>query len=408
MVITVMINFFLLVFTGGLCYFTIRILGFSVYNILYVFTFFWLFLIIGAQSIMDTVLELDFLILMYSIPWVFMVVSLVVKVFIMNNIMKDNGCHEEYDLSRVKVIIYILFLLCIIANILYVYEEYFLKGIDFSVIGDIRSPEFQIEKEDPSVFYNIFGRIYLLVLPWFYLLYKNKGINKLTFIFVIVLSVILSALFLTRAPILILFIYILLCNFYFFEHDFVYKVNRFLILLAVSFFVLITVLIENVDNSLNSFMMSFTLYIFGGIGAFQKMVAEIRYDDGFLYSFDFIYYILRKLGFISHYPSYIRDYCSYGGFTTNVYTFLDCYFIDFGFLGVYMGCLVLFAFTSFVYYVFIFRRKIYYFQFYLLFFSNLMMCFMNNEFIRISFFIFLFEIFLLKSIVSTKINFKRS
>jgi oligosaccharide repeat unit polymerase len=148
------------------------------------------------------------------------------------------------------------------------------------------------------------------------------------------------------------------------------------------------------------------LYLFGGVTAIEELFKGATIAEPakhfFLYSFDFIFYILLKIGLISEYPSYLRDYVFISDDTTNVYTFLDCFFLDAGYLGVFIGVFFLSTICSLLYIFFKRQKNILSFQLYLLLFTNLSMCFMNNEFIRISFFINVFEIILFNKIIVSK------
>ncbi|MCX6206522.1 MAG: O-antigen ligase [Bacteroidetes bacterium] len=377
----------------------IRFSKFSILNIVYTFSIFWGFLILGTQWILNYKLEMNFLLLMYSIPVLFNVVFLFIRLFLINNQSNEKEPLELFYKDRIWYVVLALFLLCLIANGIYVYNQYYLKGIELVALEQIRTSKFRLDTDEPNLFFNLFGRIYLLLLPWFYYLYGQQKLNKGSLVVVVIISLLLSAVFLTRAPILILCIYIMLCNSYFMDQKLAKKWNISLVISAALILVGISSIIEGSFNEANGFLYNFKVYLFGGVGAFQNLVKGYHLVDPFaanyFSTFDFVYYIEKKIGVINSYPSYIRDYIDFGGHTTNVYTFLDSYFIDWGIIGVVLGSAVLFAITSIVFLLSTASKKIVFFQIYLLFFSNIMMCFMNNEFIRISFFIMLFQIILL-------------
>lgn len=406
--IAIWTNVVLLFLLGGAILINIKFTGFSFYNIVYIFSFFWSFLILGTQYILDYPLDFGFLILMYSVPIIFNLVFLFVRLFLINRLTNIQLVQQQFQFDRVKWVTFLVFGLCILANLIYIYQEYFMKGIELVALEQVRSSTFQVEKEEPNLFYNLFGRIYLLLLPWFYFLYIHNHLKRITLIIIIIICILLSAVFLTRAPILMIFLYILFCNYYFLTEKLSQKLNSGLLLIAASIFMLITIVIESSDNALSSFFDSFKLYVFGGVGAFQNLVNGFKIADpfagGYYYSFDFIYYIEKKIGLINSYPSYVRGYVDFGEYSTNVFTFLDSYYLDWGVKGVVFGSMVLFTITSIAYLFFLSSKKIEQFQVYILIFSNLMMCFMNNEFIRISFFISFAQIFLLKFIFSLRLK----
>lgn len=410
---TIVLNFVMLILVGITLYFSNSVEKFSFYNICYAFTIIWVFLILGAQYLLFCRLEFWYILLLYFIPIIFNIILVAKKMYSANLESERRISDYDYNLNSVKYLSFFLMIACIISNLFYVYQEYYLKGIELVAIEQVRSATYQYEKEDPSTFYNLFGRIYLLLLPWFYYLYQRERIHLFTLISFIIISILLSTVFLTRAPILITFVYILLCNYFFFGKKFAMKTNITLGIVALLIFTIITQLIDsNTDSSSNSFFSSFKLYVFGGIVALQNLITGTGldtpdyYKTDFLYSFDFVYYIIQKVGLIGDYPSYIRSYVDFNGHETNVYTFLDCYYLDFGIPGILLGSAILFYFFLSFYERFRNSKRIDYLQIYLLIFSNLMMCFMNNEFIRISFYISILEIIVMHYLF--RLSFKKS
>lgn len=395
---TLLINLTLSLIVLGLIWINTRFTKFSLFETVYAFSLFWIFLIVGTQWILDYQLTINSLLLLYSIPILFNLVQFIIRLLVIN-IPKDSVITNTlFNWNKARLIINALFILCILSNLLWIYNQYYQKGIELVALEQIRSATIRNNNDEPNLFYNLFGRIYLLLIPWCYQLYKLQVWNSKKLITILFISILLSAVQLTRAPILIVFIYILLCNGFFLGGKKAIRLNLVLVLFAFSLFAIITLMIDSATISSIPLISTGKLYLFGGMAAFQKVLEGSPIADplvgNYYYSLDFLFYIEKKLGLIKEYPSYIRPYTDFGSLSTNVYTFLDCYFMDWGIVGVLVGTTILFSLGSMINQLSNATESIFFFQLHALFFSNLMMCFMNNEFIRISFFILAGEIML--------------
>lgn len=391
----IVVNAIMLLLNFGLLRLNARFSKFSLFDTANAFTLFWICLILGAQLSFNGSITAIVLVLLYVIPILFNLIQLLIRVLVINQAQYNIQPLEHFNLSRINNITTLLFILCLIANLGYIYTQYYQKGIAVVALEQIRSSNFRNDTEEPNLFFNLFGRIYLLLIPWFYYLHVQNKMHLSRLILLVSISLLLSGIHLTRAPILIVGITIVLCNAYFLKATIAKKANAVLLILTLLLFTGLTLIIDAGLVESNPFIDTAKLYLFGGISAFQKLVQGAQIKDALfpnhLYSLDFVYYIEKKLGFIQQYPTYIRPYVDFGGKSTNVYTFLDCFYLDWGLLGVLLGSSVLFVVIALLNQLAKSTGKMLFFQLHLLCFSNLMMCFMNNEFIRISFYIMVCE-----------------
>ncbi len=80
--------------------------------------------------------------------------------------------------------------------------------------------------------------------------------------------------------------------------------------------------------------------------AFDELLHNQRlFDDNGFYSLDFLYVPLEKLSLVESHPDLVRPKAP-TFVSTNLYTFLDAYLMDFGLLGVVLGSFVTGAFST--------------------------------------------------------------
>lgn len=139
------------------------------------------------------------------------------------------------------------------------------------------------------------------------------------------------------------------------------------------------------------------IYIFGGISAYQNLLNDgyiaISSFDSQFYSFDFINYILKTIGIITTYPNLVREYDL--KVMTNVYTYLDCFTLDFGILGAFFGSFIIGLISKIFYLKFVNNRSIFYLIIYATFCYYASFIFMNNEYIRFGVILFIIKIYFL-------------
>jgi len=90
-------------------------------------------------------------------------------------------------------------------------------------------------------------------------------------------------------------------------------------------------------------------YVGGSVKTYEQILQNHFPDTptGF-YSFDSINYLLFKLSIIKRYPEIVRPYITIP-ITTNLYTYLDAFTLDFGIAGAIIGSFLLGAFVSWFY-----------------------------------------------------------
>jgi oligosaccharide repeat unit polymerase len=146
------------------------------------------------------------------------------------------------------------------------------------------------------------------------------------------------------------------------------------------------------------------LYVYGGIASYQNLlhgkyyIAEVFGSN--YYSFDFINYILKTIGVIGSYPDLVREYDQ--EFPTNVYTYLDCFTLDFGFMGAFIGSFILGYIGKIVYLRYYKNQSVFDLIIYcsVCYFSSFI--FMNNEFIRFGVLLLLVKVFIIEFLTKFK------
>ncbi len=211
----IVVNVLMLLLNLGLVRLNARFSKFSLFDTANAFNLFWICLILGAQLSFSSSITAMTLVLLYTIPILFNLIQLLIRLFVINQAQYNTQPSEHFNLSRIKNVTTHLFILCMIANLNYIYTQYYQKGIAVVALEQIRSSNFRNDIEEPNLFFNLFGRIYLLLIPWFYYLHVQNKIPLSRLILLVSISILLSGIHLTRAPILIVGITIVLCNAYF-------------------------------------------------------------------------------------------------------------------------------------------------------------------------------------------------
>lgn len=135
-------------------------------------------------------------------------------------------------------------------------------------------------------------------------------------------------------------------------------------------------LLENIEGILKMA----ALYTLGGAVGFNNVVMNpCQYIDTGFTTFRFFYALLNRIG-LAHYnlPKMIPIY-TYTPLPTNVYTIYYTYFLDYGYLGVFILMLIIGIFSSFVFKRAYFKKdKIYIFLYGMVFAGVIISC--ANEF----------------------------
>ena len=293
--------------------------------------------------------------------------------------------------DRWKKILYVLVILSFVSNYFY-YKELFAKLSSIDNVVALRT-EYGHDaiEESSNMFFNIFGRIFNIYIPIAVYLYKEKKIYVIELLGIVILSLIIASASLTRAPILNVFIIL-------FVSMYVLKVRIkpvFITISIIAFFGLIyfitqqIAMLSSVDEGGGSFYETATLYVFGSLKAFDNLLKgqyaiSDRYDSSY-YSLDFLNYFLKKIGLINSYPALVREYTNV--LDTNVYTYLDAFTLDFGRIGIIFGPFIIGFISGFVSFKVKVSSHAAYIVMYCYCCYGLAFSFMNNEFIRSTFFV---------------------
>ena len=263
-----------------------------------------------------------------------------------------------------------------------------IRANDITNLLYLRSPEYSLKGRYDDTYFNMFSRIYIFSVIFFYGRSVYINIRGVWYYISLMFGLIFSVIMMTRAPLLgysaALITPLILARRRF-------KLYSLFALLALAVFFL-SFTIER-DTSV------VLLYLFGGLEALGLVIdGTVDYEVDKLLSLEPLYYIGSKFR-ITEALDYIRVYIRTSNGKTNVFTFLDAFVIDFGpFIGfVIIGLfaitygLVLKWFNKF--------RGISTMFTPVLLYVNLMV-FMNNEFLRIGFWISLLYIAIVFGIIN--------
>lgn len=359
-----------------------------------IFTSIWFSLIIFSQLIDEIYTpEIQTIILYYIVLFVFLLSSII-------NINQRNTISQNYNIQKVKFVVYLLFVLTLIANLTLIV---FLanKNFAFDQWYTLRSGEKRNIITGDSFLYNAFGRLYYLYIPLLIFLFKQKQISKKFFIIIVSLSFFLTLLNFTRAPIIQLSIITYVSYLYIYR----VKVSILkLLLIALSLlgvYIFVQIILNEYNNASNNVFEDIKLYIFGGFKSYELIINDLYVDsyenNSSMYSLDFLNYILSKLSIIDKYPSYVRNYNL--SLNTNVYTFLDAFTLDFGIIGAIITAFLYGFIPKKIYKIYILKNTLFSTTIYSLLCYYSFMIFMNNELIRINFLLYFIEMLLIENFI---------
>lgn len=366
--------------------------GFNFYSI---FVIVWLFTVLGSQ-ILDSKFIVDDLTLLVlyasSIAYLFgcFTYSSIFKLDTVVISQYENN--NSYSNSLLKLVIFTLLMLNIFVSLdLYSNVAGF---VDLSSnLSALRSADAINVLQESRPLYQAFGRSYLLFIPASVYLYSRDKISKYLLMFLLFSALVLSAMTFTRAPILQTAVTIIMC----FYRTFDKKLARILpALLGLAVFVGFTfVFMQDVIQKRDVYATSTVsesvyLYLFSGAKAYENIIQKnYSKTDGF-YSLDSLNYVLKKIRIIEEYPDLVREYTN-SSTNTNVYTFLDAYTIDFGIYGSLFCCFFLGIFCTYVFHFSQKNANLLSLITYSYICYALSITFLNNEFIRVSTLIIIFQ-----------------
>lgn len=351
----------------------------SYVNHLTIFGFVWPFIIVGTQMAYPNQVSIEVIILYYICWLVYIFGSSLLKHRI-SSISKV----DTISYSGIKILIVFLFTFCIISN--WGLLSLILSTGNLLAWAALRK-ENGFEELDSNIFFTLFQRSYLVFIPLGIFIFKNKKISTIFLLALIFTGFVFSMLKFTRAPILNLFIVLLVSYVYIYRK----KLPIFPIFFSVIIIFLIfggSMLILTQGSSKYNVFDDVNLYLFGGQVAYQgfldgSYIDNLRYDIN-NYSLDSINYIFKKVGLIETYPSYVREFTNRSNILTNTYTYLDAFTYDMGIPGAITGSFFVGLFSDYCYHIYIKNKNIFALVFYgyICYFNCFV--FANNEFIRFS------------------------
>ena len=213
-------------------------------------------------------------------------------------------------------------------------------------------------------------------------------------ILIYLIAILIALATFNRAPFLFLIIISLVC-YSFIANKVPYKLIFSSGIVMIFLFVVTSYFLnENSNYSISSSSIAF-IYVFGGLSAYQNLLngkyLNVGIFDSEYYSFDFVNYILKTFKIIDTYPDLIREYDL--NIITNVYTYLDCFTLDFGVIGAFVGSFVIGYISKIIYLKYIKSGSLLYLIMYSTFCYFAAFIFMNNEYIRFGVVLFVFKIF---------------
>ncbi len=364
-------------------------------NHVVIFSVVWGALIIGSQILGWVELCIEYVIYFYLI-WIIFILGSIIPMLFSKRGEQHYSCVLRVDRRSDKIILYIFTLLLFfyIAATIDLLVGVFFQGFTFENWADIRKTHSLDELRDGNWFYTLFGTNVPILVPLMTYLYFRKGIGIYTCLVIFLYFLMVAVVGFTRAPLLALLMVLIISIRYMTDR----KISPAFLILPMGLIGLFFGLSSFYLNSLSidwSFYKDISVYFFGGIHALVNIMNGIYFDnlayDVHYYSFDFILYPMKILGIINNYPSLVREYDTV--LPTNVYTFLDCFILDFGLIGGLIGTFFIGVTLSMIY------KSIKYFglfgiMIYSTFIYFTAFVFMNNEFIRFGTILFTIKVIL--------------
>ena len=308
----------------------------------------------------------------------------------------------NYNFKRIRIVLYFLICLSIIAYLSSL-GDVISQITNVEAWASVRSEKTFAEATQENIFYTLFARNYDIYIPIAVYLFVKNEISKKIFYTIIAYGVLTSVINFSRAPLfellMVLFVSIMLINQSL-------KIPIFKILFFIAGFVLLFTFSQSVLFSLNDYSVfdagyQIKMYLFGGVNNYQ-LILDGLYPDNKIYSspyysFDFINYILKRLDIIYSYPEQIREFNEFT--ESNVYTYLDAFTLDFGIVGAFIGSYIFGFIGKKMYFSYQSNKSLFSLIIYSLFCYYSVMAFINNEFVRFSFLLFILKAYLIVEII---------
>jgi oligosaccharide repeat unit polymerase len=355
-----------------------------------IFSVVWVFVILGCQLTKFVELEFYTLSVVYLSWYCFLFGS---YIFLKNNLKKE----RRYSVKEVRILKRLCYILAFFSGVinLDILKDVFFNFSSFSAWAQMRNDQVFFEYRDNNILYTLFGNTSNIYIPLAIYLYVEKKIKLSMLILIYLIAILIALATFNRAPFLFLII-ISLVSYSFIANKVPYKLIFSSATIMIFLFVVTSYFLnENSNNSYSSSSITF-IYVFGGISAYQNLLngkyLNVGVFDSEYYSFDFVNYILKTFKIIDTYPDLIREYDL--NIMTNVYTYLDCFTLDFGIVGAFVGSFVIGYISKIIYLKYIKSGSLLYLIMYSTFCYFAAFIFMNNEYIRFGVVLFVLKIFL--------------
>jgi oligosaccharide repeat unit polymerase len=388
----------LFLFFGILLFIMINKRYSNLINHVSIFTVVWLFIILGSQLSGYVIFQVNTLVIVY-LSWYFYLLGSYVSE---SEINVDSITIKIISSEKIKIACYVLVVLSFLAN-LTILKDVFFNFSSFEVWAKMRNDQAFSDYRDGNYFYTIFGNTSNIYLPLAIYLFIEKKISTLMLIVVYIVSILIAVAAFTRAPML----YLIIISIVFYSNQ-AKKIPYKIILISFSILVLLfgvsSFFIGQVSQGSIDTNAAINLYLYGGITAYQNLLNGKYFTyqvfDSNFYSFDFINYVLKTFRVIRSYPDLVREYDQ--DLPTNVYTYLDCFTLDFGFIGAFLGSYVLGIISKVIYLRYYRNQSIFDLILYstICYFASFI--FMNNEYIRFTFILLIVKIFIIKFLTRFK------
>lgn len=363
-----------------------------------IFTAVWLFIILGSQLSGYVEFQFQTLVVVY-LSWYFYLLGSYLSE---SEINVDSIVIKILNIEKIKVACYVLVVLSVLAN-LTILTDVFLNFSSFEVWAKMRNDQAFSDYRDGNYFYTFFGTTSNIYLPLAIYLFIEKKISSLMLAVVYLVSILIAVAAFTRAPML----YLIIISIVFYSNQ-AKRIPYKLILISFSVLVLLFAIssffIGEVSQGSIDTNSALNVYVYGGIAAYQNLLngRYFTYEvfDSNFYSFDFINYILKTFRVIKSYPDLVRQYDQ--DFPTNVYTYLDCFTLDFGFIGAFLGSFILGYISKLIYLRYYRNQSIFDLILYSTVCYYASFIFMNNEYIRFTVILFIVKISIIKFLTRFK------
>ena len=363
-----------------------------------IFTAVWLMIILGSQ--LSGYAELHwFTLFVVYLSWYFYLLGSYLREAEIN---LDSLAIKVIDPDKIKTACYVLVILSFLAN-LTILKDVFFNFSSFEVWAKMRNDQAFSDYRDGNYFYTIFGNTSNIYVPLAIYLFMEKKINSLMLTIIYLISILIAVAAFTRAP--MLYLIIISVVFYSYQAKRIpYKIILISFSVLVLLFAVSSYFIGEVSQGAVDTNSAIELYVYGGITAYQNLLngKYFTYDvfDSSFYSFDFINYVLKTFRIIKSYPDLVREYDQ--DLPTNVYTYLDCFTLDFGVIGAFVGSYILGYISKIIYLKYYRNKSIFDLILYstICYFASFI--FMNNEYIRFTFVLLIVKIFIIKFLTRFK------